>query len=132
MEQILTAMTGLDFKRNHITDGSGLSRYDLITPKQMGKILQAAYRDKKVFPYFYKALPQAGKEGTMSWRLRNKPRAKYIRAKTGSMGGVTALAGYSTNPRGYVRAFVFITNGYVDKRKVHSKLEDKLALLLAS
>lgn len=132
METILHQYTGVNFKKNHFTDGSGLSRYDLITPEQIGKILAFAYKDKAIYKYFYAALPVAGKTGTLAWRMKNHPRARFIRAKTGSMGGVTSLAGYAKSRSGHTRAFVFMTNGYVDKRKVHSKLEDKLATQLAS
>ncbi|OGT49095.1 MAG: D-alanyl-D-alanine carboxypeptidase/D-alanyl-D-alanine-endopeptidase [Gammaproteobacteria bacterium RIFCSPHIGHO2_12_FULL_41_15] len=133
MEAILAKPTGIDFKKNHITDGSGLSRYDLMTPKQFGKLLNYAYNDKQIFPVFYQALPQAGEKGsTLAWRMKGDLRSKYIHAKTGSMGGVTALVGYAQSKTGDVRSFVIITNGFVDKRKAHSKLEDQLALRLAT
>ncbi len=67
-------------------DGSGVSRYNLVTPAETVKLLEAATK----YPSILDSLPVGGKDGTLA--KRKLPRR--IHAKTGSLTGVQALAGY--------------------------------------
>ena len=92
-----------------LTDGSGLSRKDLVTPRAVVRILR--YAATQPWGELYKSsLPQAGEDGTLSERFKNTSAAGRIFAKTGTIGHVNALSGYATTARGTKLAFSIIGN----------------------
>ncbi|KDN85889.1 D-alanyl-D-alanine carboxypeptidase/D-alanyl-D-alanine endopeptidase [Kitasatospora cheerisanensis] len=97
-------------------DGSGLSRYDLITPAKMADLLKVA-QSKPWFDAWYNALPVAGNPqrmvgGTLAARMRGTKAENNVHAKSGSMSGVDNLLGYATAPDGRKLAFVVMVNNY--------------------
>ncbi len=82
-----------------LTDGSGLSRGDLVTPQSVALLLAYALRQ----PWgsdFLGTLPVAGQDGTLENRMRGTAAAGRIHAKTGLVEHVNALSGYATSRRG--------------------------------
>jgi len=79
-------------------DGSGLSRYNLVTPSQLVSLLALVYNDPKIASHFKQALPIAGETGTLANRMQSAELKGKLRAKTGSLQGVTTLAGYLKKP----------------------------------
>lgn len=69
-------------------DGSGLSRYNRIQPRQLFKLLQKGYKIKE----FVNALPKPGEENST---LRGRTLPSSIKAKSGTMAGINCLCGYS-------------------------------------
>jgi len=67
-------------------DGSGVSRYNLVSPAGTVRLLEAS----KTYPSILDSLPIGGRDGT----LADRKLPRRIRAKTGSLTGVQALAGY--------------------------------------
>jgi serine-type D-Ala-D-Ala carboxypeptidase/endopeptidase (penicillin-binding protein 4) len=126
--EILAKQTGVDTSRMNLTDGSGLSRYNLITPAQMMHVLNFAYHHTGTNYDFISALPVAGIDGTLKHRLHNV--AWKIRAKTGTMSGVVALAGYAINRDKEPIAFVIIFNGRMGMGWKYKSLEDKIVTAL--
>jgi D-alanyl-D-alanine carboxypeptidase/D-alanyl-D-alanine-endopeptidase (penicillin-binding protein 4) len=111
-------------------DGSGLSRYNLITPEQMVKLL--AYVQKQEYKdVFEQTLPIAGVDGSLKNRMKGTPAEKNVIAKTGSMGGVNCLSGYVTAKNGEKLAFSILING-IYQSKYARDLQDQVAVLLAS
>ncbi|MEV6207998.1 D-alanyl-D-alanine carboxypeptidase/D-alanyl-D-alanine-endopeptidase [Kitasatospora sp. NPDC051914] len=106
---------GLETPGGRQVDGSGLSRYDLITPGKMAGLLKAA-QDKPWFNAWYNALPVAGNPdrmvgGTLAARMRGTKAENNVHAKSGSMSGVDNLMGYATAPDGRKLIFsVMISN----------------------
>ena len=79
----------VDMDKALFVDGSGLSRYNRIQPRQLFKLLQKAYAVKE----FVVALACAGEENTT---LKNRTTLPIgIRAKTGTMSGINCLCGYN-------------------------------------
>ncbi len=79
------------------SDGSGLSRYDLVTPRATTQMLAAIERFRPMEGRaFYDGLPLAGVDGTLRKRFANTPGALNVRAKTGSFSIVSTLSGYVT------------------------------------
>jgi D-alanyl-D-alanine carboxypeptidase/D-alanyl-D-alanine-endopeptidase (penicillin-binding protein 4) len=74
-------------------DGSGLSRANKASPKQVGKLL-AGMLDHEYGQAFRSSLPVAGREGTVRSRMRGTAAEGRCRAKTGTLTGVSALSGY--------------------------------------
>jgi serine-type D-Ala-D-Ala carboxypeptidase/endopeptidase (penicillin-binding protein 4) len=91
-----------------IRDGSGLSRKDMVTPAGLGRVLQHMSAQSYA-PAFFDSMPEAGEGGsTMRFRLGGAP----VRAKTGSLEYVRALAGYATTQDGREVTFVVFANNY--------------------
>ncbi|MEV6305566.1 D-alanyl-D-alanine carboxypeptidase/D-alanyl-D-alanine-endopeptidase [Actinoplanes sp. NPDC051861] len=96
-------------------DGSGLSRRNGVTARQLTTVLAAARR-KPWFGAWYAALPVAADPdpmtgGTLRDRMRGTPAAGNARAKTGTLAGVNALSGYVTGADGRRMVFSLIVNG---------------------
>lgn len=128
---ILSARTGIDFTRLHMADGSGLSRYDLIRPSQMAKLLRYIYNTPELYRVIFSSLPIAGVDGTLKHRLKHKAVPQQIHAKTGTMTSGSSLAGYVRTASGYPLAFVIEVNGFTENHKIYEALEDSLCLRLA-
>jgi D-alanyl-D-alanine carboxypeptidase/D-alanyl-D-alanine-endopeptidase (penicillin-binding protein 4) len=82
-----------------LTDGSGLSRGDLVTPQSVVQLLAYALRQ----PWgtdFLTTLPVAGQDGTLENRMRGTAAAGQVHAKTGLVEHVNSLSGYATSRRG--------------------------------
>ncbi|MFC8720304.1 D-alanyl-D-alanine carboxypeptidase/D-alanyl-D-alanine-endopeptidase [Kitasatospora sp. NPDC057198] len=107
---------GLGTPAGRQVDGSGLSRYDLITPAKMAGLLELA-QNKPWFGTWYDALPVAGNPdrmvgGTLAARMRGTKAENNVHAKSGSMGGVDNLVGYATAPDGRRLVFAVLINDY--------------------
>lgn len=101
-------VTGVPYK---IADGSGLSLYNYVTPELMVKLLCYAYRHTNIFMQLYPALPVAGQDGTLKKRMMNTSANEKVKAKTGTVTGVSSLAGYLTSANGHVLAFCILNQG---------------------
>jgi D-alanyl-D-alanine carboxypeptidase/D-alanyl-D-alanine-endopeptidase (penicillin-binding protein 4) len=95
----------------HIVDGSGLTRRNRVSPTTVVRLLQGLDADPQVGPVLRAALPQAGRTGTLARRMRGTAAVGRCAAKTGTINGVSALAGYCTTRRGRDVAFAILQNG---------------------
>lgn len=84
---------GLDFPELFVENGAGLSREARISAESLGRLLGHAYASP-VMPEYLSSLSIAGSDGTLRKRLRGTPMAGRAQMKTGTLKGVTALAGY--------------------------------------
>jgi D-alanyl-D-alanine carboxypeptidase/D-alanyl-D-alanine-endopeptidase (penicillin-binding protein 4) len=103
------AGAGLDFPELVIDNGAGLSRDARIAAGSMGRLLVRAY-DEPSMPEFLASLSIAGVDGTMRKRLRGTPVAGRAHVKTGTLRGVTALAGYVLDQDGHWWVVVSMMN----------------------
>lgn len=94
-----------------LEEGSGLSRQDLTTPAALVRLLQY-FAAQPYATQLRDALPIAGVDGTLQWRMRDTPAAGNVHAKTGSMTYVDCLAGYVTTAGGQRLAFAIMLNHY--------------------
>ena len=113
-----------------IADGSGLSRYNLVTSKQLSDLLIYAHNKFHLGPEFMVALPIAGSDGTLTNRFK-KTNNGYIRAKTGSMSGINTLAGYIANSKNQKIAFVIMINGFIGSSYKYTELQEKIIDILS-
>jgi D-alanyl-D-alanine carboxypeptidase/D-alanyl-D-alanine-endopeptidase (penicillin-binding protein 4) len=91
------------------TDGSGLSRHDLVTPRAIVTLLKYAQRQTWFAPY-YASLPVAGIDGSLQDRMKGTVAAGRIHAKTGSVEHVRTLSGFAETPGGRRLIFSFLSN----------------------
>jgi serine-type D-Ala-D-Ala carboxypeptidase/endopeptidase (penicillin-binding protein 4) len=96
------------------TDGSGLSRHDMVTPRAMLGLLRYA-QTRPWFENFLASLPVAGVDGTLEERMKNTPAAGRVHAKTGSVEHVRALSGFADTAGGRRLAFSFMSNNEYGK-----------------
>lgn len=92
-----------------LSDGSGLARDDLVTPRAVAALLNYAVRQ----PWgegFLGTLPVAGVDGTLENRMKNTSAAGFVEAKTGSADHARALSGYATTRRGESLVFSIFAN----------------------
>ncbi|WP_254803558.1 D-alanyl-D-alanine carboxypeptidase/D-alanyl-D-alanine endopeptidase [Shewanella decolorationis] len=133
MRHILTELR-VDLTNANIVDGSGLSRYNLLSAKQLADVLALIYQDAR-FRSLIDSLPEAGVSGTLQYRLGyTKPPLKHrVFAKTGSMQGVANLAGFMRLAQQRDILFVVLENGISPETKKQRKpafSADFLTLLL--
>jgi D-alanyl-D-alanine carboxypeptidase/D-alanyl-D-alanine-endopeptidase (penicillin-binding protein 4) len=122
------------FAREHgvharIVDGSGLARGNAISPRDVGHLLVEA-QDEPWFDPFYRSLPLAGKSGTLDKRMRRTAASGRCRAKTGTLAGVSALAGYCKTRSGKRAVFALLMNGLNVWTARH--IQDRIAAAIAS
>jgi D-alanyl-D-alanine carboxypeptidase/D-alanyl-D-alanine-endopeptidase (penicillin-binding protein 4) len=91
------------------TDGSGLSRHDMVTPRAIVMLLKYAQAQAWFAPY-YASLPIAGVDGSLQDRMKNTLAAGRIHAKTGSIEHVRTLSGFAETPSGRRLIFSFLSN----------------------
>jgi D-alanyl-D-alanine carboxypeptidase/D-alanyl-D-alanine-endopeptidase (penicillin-binding protein 4) len=113
-------------------DGSGLSRYDFVTPAALVAILTHIARDETLRAPFEAALPIAGRDGTLSTRLKGTPAEGNARAKTGSMANVRALSGYVTSAEGEPLVWSIIANNFDTTPDTITNVADAIVVRLAT
>ncbi|HEY3998465.1 MAG TPA: D-alanyl-D-alanine carboxypeptidase, partial [Candidatus Xenobia bacterium] len=105
---------------HRIVDGSGLSRYDLITPRELAEVLRLHYQGD-----LENALPEAGMDGTLALRFQGTALDGRLWAKTGSLSDTSSLAGRMHLPDGRTVICVWMCNAATESVK---GFEDKLFL----
>jgi len=96
-----------------IADGSGLSRYNYVSAGAIGDVLEHMYRDPKHREAFVATPPIAGKDGSLSTRMRGTRAEGNAVAKTGSIANVRSLSGYVRTRDGEMLAFSILANDFV-------------------
>jgi serine-type D-Ala-D-Ala carboxypeptidase/endopeptidase (penicillin-binding protein 4) len=111
------------------TDGSGLSRHDLITPRAAVALLE--YAEKQTwFPAYFDSLPVAGVDGTLQDRLKNTIAEGRIHAKTGSVEHVRTLSGFADLSSGRRLVFSFLSNNLNAKNHEAGDALDSLCVAM--
>lgn len=119
----LLGAEGLPVQGSVIADGSGLSDAARLTCRLVTAILAARTDDLRP------RLAVAGRDGTLATRFATAPVAGRLQAKTGSLDGVAALAGYAEDAGGSVVSFAYVINGLPHGASGRS-LQDRLARVL--
>ncbi|MAV91753.1 MAG: D-alanyl-D-alanine carboxypeptidase/D-alanyl-D-alanine-endopeptidase [Bdellovibrionaceae bacterium] len=121
---------GISGKNFHFQNPSGLSRANVIRPKDMTQILSEAYGSFGFSSEFLSSLPLAGVDGTLKKRMVHTAAEGRVRAKTGMLTGVAGLAGFAGRKDGQVYAFTFLFNGPGPQGDLARRLFDDLAARL--
>lgn len=120
---------GLDPAMYTFADGSGLSLYDYVSPELIVKLLRYAYQYPEIYSCLYPSLPIAGVDGTLENRMKNGNATGNVHAKTGTVNGVSTLAGYCRSANGHQLCFAILNQGVVkssDGREFQNKVCEAL------
>jgi serine-type D-Ala-D-Ala carboxypeptidase/endopeptidase (penicillin-binding protein 4) len=109
-----------------VRDGSGLSRYDYISPRALVHILDAMHRSPN-FRVYYDALPIAGVDGTIRNRMKGTPAENNVHAKTGSVALSRSLSGYVTTADQHLLIFSFLSNNWTVPVREVERVQDAVA-----
>jgi D-alanyl-D-alanine carboxypeptidase/D-alanyl-D-alanine-endopeptidase (penicillin-binding protein 4) len=110
-EQAFLDEVGIGRGSYTFSDGSGLSRADLVSPTAVVRLLEHMY-DSPLRDAWMSLLPVAGQDGTLHARFADTPLAGRIFAKTGTLAHVAALSGYARRKNGQMLAFSILVNNY--------------------
>jgi D-alanyl-D-alanine carboxypeptidase/D-alanyl-D-alanine-endopeptidase (penicillin-binding protein 4) len=113
-------------------DGSGLSRYDYVTPGALATILAHIDRDDRLRGPFEASLPIAGRDGGLVNRMKGTPAEGNARAKTGSMTSVRGLSGYVTTADGEPLVFSILANNFDAPPVTITNAADAIVVRLAT
>ncbi len=122
---------GVDTEGLVLVNGSGLFDGNQIAPRHVTETLVAVYRDPAIRAEYVAHLAVAGSDGTLQTRLRDLPRPRMVRAKTGTLRDVVALSGYVLGEPERSVAFSFLANGIAGKQGDAKKLADNVVRALA-
>jgi serine-type D-Ala-D-Ala carboxypeptidase/endopeptidase (penicillin-binding protein 4) len=122
---------GIDTTKLSIVDGSGVSRYNLLSADQLVQLLSAIYKRSRIFPVFYNSLPIAGVDGTLSRRMTTFPAASNLHAKTGNLNGVSCLSGYVLSRDGEMLVFSIMIQNFIAPASYYLRIQDRIGSLLA-
>lgn len=120
-----TILPSLGVENVRWVDGSGLSRYNLFTPRHLVRIIMATAeligRDR-----YAQLLAVGGESGTLKKRFLGQD-SPFVYAKTGSLSGVVCLSGMLRTDSGRWLAFSFLHNNFVgSSRPYHAAMEEVL------
>jgi serine-type D-Ala-D-Ala carboxypeptidase/endopeptidase (penicillin-binding protein 4) len=110
LREFLSKKVGAQATDVTVSDGSGLSLNDTVTPRSMVELLNYVHH-ADWGPVFHAALPVEGESGTLKRHGKGAPSRGNLHAKTGTTNTVAALGGFVTAKNGEVLAFSLIYNG---------------------
>jgi D-alanyl-D-alanine carboxypeptidase/D-alanyl-D-alanine-endopeptidase (penicillin-binding protein 4) len=111
-----------------MVDGSGLSRADRTTARQVVRLLQRM-DGQDTASCWNASLAVAGRSGTLRKRMRGTAAAGRCAGKTGTLIGVSALSGYCTTTGGVPVAFSFLENRVCNW--CAKRIEDRMVATIA-
>ena len=112
-----------------IADGSGLSLYNYVSAELEIRLLRYAWRNHHIYNHLNPSLPIAGVDGTLEKRMCKSAAEGNVRAKTGTLTGISSLAGYCTAANGHELAFCIINQGVL-RNKDGKDFQDKVCQVL--
>ena len=122
---------GLNPDNYRLADGSGLSLYNYLSAESEVKLLRYVWNNKPVYNQLLPSLPIAGVDGTLKSRMKETTAEGNVMAKTGTVTGISALAGYCTAPNGNRLCFAIINQG-VMRATTGRDFQDRVCELLTS
>lgn len=128
---VLSRDVGINPSQVSLVDGSGLSQYNRVTPTDISKMLHYIDRNQMLRTTLVPALPIAGVDGTLAYRMTNLAHGRLVHAKTGSMTGVSSLAGFVKTRNLGTLSFVIMINNMPKDRWPYILMENHIVEYLA-
>lgn len=114
-----------------IVDGSGISRFDKVTPASVAGVLESMYFNLNSFEDFYNSLSVAGVDGTLRSRLTGSYAENNFHGKTGTLNGVTSLSGYLKTKGNDDLIVSLIFEYQKGSSRLHKNIEDDIIIALS-
>ncbi len=108
-----------------MADGSGLSRLNLVTPRQIVNLLSYMYK-REEYTKFYESLPIAGVDGTLIDRMKKTVAENNVRAKAGYNTNVSSLSGYLKTISGEPLVFSIMVNNFLAPPALANYIQDNV------
>lgn len=131
VRSVMANDVGMNLNDVHLVDGSGLSQYNAMTPASIGQLLNYIDHRPTIKNALVPALPIAGVDGTLIYRMPTLARNRLVHAKTGSMTGISSLAGFVKTRTHGTLAFVIMVNNVPKYRTPYIALENHICEFLA-
>jgi serine-type D-Ala-D-Ala carboxypeptidase/endopeptidase (penicillin-binding protein 4) len=112
-------------------DGSGLSTYDLVTPRATARLLQYA-AEQTWFADWKRSLPVGGVDGSLEGRFTKAPLKGRVFAKTGTLGEARALSGYVECASGRTVIFSIMVGNHAPQNNADREVMDKIVAAIAA
>lgn len=122
---------GLQGRRYEFADGSGLSLYNYVSAELEVRFLRYAFENGNIYNHLLPALPIAGQDGTLRRRMQSEFTRGNVRAKTGTVAGISSLCGYLTAANGHRLCFSIINQGVMHGKNGRT-FQDKVCSILCS
>ena len=127
VKNFLTNTVGMDVSNMVIVDGSGMSRYNLLSPHQFIQFLTWADNQFPISLEFATSLPIAGVDGCLRNRMTDPAVKGRVLAKTGSLMGVSTLSGYAMTKAGEKLVFSIMISGFTKESSEYKvQIEDQI------
>jgi serine-type D-Ala-D-Ala carboxypeptidase/endopeptidase (penicillin-binding protein 4) len=108
-----------------MVDGSGLSRLDLVTPRQIVNLLTFMHKNDE-YQKFYESLPIGGVDGTLVDRMIKTSAEGNVHAKAGYNDNVSSLSGYLKTVSGEQLVFSIMLNNFLAPVSLVNYIEDNV------
>jgi D-alanyl-D-alanine carboxypeptidase/D-alanyl-D-alanine-endopeptidase (penicillin-binding protein 4) len=124
---------GIAHAEYKMTNGSGLYDSNRFSASHLVTLLRTAHKDFRWAADFVGSLSVAGADGTISHRMEGGLAERFVRAKTGTLQGVSCLAGYAGAPGKAPIAFAILMNGLTDPASAAARrAQDQIAEALVA
>lgn len=130
VQKALYDSLGMDTRNLQLRDGSGLSRHNLVSPNTSTSLLQMMW-DHPYRTYYIESFPLASRTGTIRKRMFGSSAEANVRAKTGYIGYVRSLSGYTWTQSGEPIIFSIMVNHYTIPTWKVNNIQDQIAAKLS-
>ena len=128
----LVEKTNLNFEDYEFADGSGVSHYNLVSTELIMELLKFAYHERQdYFDIYFNSLPIAGIDGTLKNRMKRGKAYNNVRAKTGTLSGVSNLSGYLKSQNNHDIAFSIFIQNYKGSSRVARYYQNRICQFLS-
>ncbi|MEQ8822129.1 MAG: D-alanyl-D-alanine carboxypeptidase/D-alanyl-D-alanine-endopeptidase [Sumerlaeia bacterium] len=131
IQDFLRTQFGIQPEDYVFVDGSGQSRLNLQTPRQVVTMFKGMRQREDLWPVWWEALTIAGVDGTLARRMKGTPAEGNVRGKTGTLPNTRQVSGYVTTADGENLVFSFMINNHTTTREATEDVIDGAAVLLA-
>lgn len=128
----MITFAGLKPNVYRLVDGSGVSHYNLVTAELLTSLLKYFYIKYPVlYKDLYDSFPIAGVDGSLRNRMKGTKAENNVRAKTGTLSGVSCLSGYVTADNGNMLAFSILIQNHVRNTQKAVSIQNEICKILA-
>ncbi len=131
-EAVISFLSSIGIDRNNyeILEGSGLTRYNMVTSDMLIRLLKFMYDQEDIFDYYYNSLSIAGVDGTLRKRMIGTEAESNVHAKTGTLNSVSTLSGYAVSRDDELILFYITMNGFKGNTNYYRQIQDDICEII--